>query len=105
MQFNRERRINEIIDNEDFLKENLNDNDQLVSKAKLVSNKEAESGADRYVRLLGAPECRLFFLKVMYHLPYDIRERILEASSKSEVRSPKKYFTYSAKRELAKLGL
>jgi len=71
---------------------------------KLCSDAEAESGAERYIRLLNAPECRLFFLKVMYHLPYDTREQILEAATKPWVKIPKKYFTYSAKRELARFG-
>lgn len=74
------------------------------SKSKLCSDNEAESGAERYERLLNAPECHRFFLKVMYHLPYETRERILEASRKKWVANPKKYFTYSAKKALAKLG-
>lgn len=73
-------------------------------RAKLCSDKEAESGADRYVRLLEAPECWKFFLKVMYHLPYDTREALLVAATKEGIDSPKRYFTYSAKRELEKLG-
>ena len=73
-------------------------------RGKLCSDKEAESGAERYIRILHAPECREFFLKVMYHLPYDIRERILEASNKPWVKTPKKYFTFSAKKELSKFG-
>lgn len=75
-----------------------------ISKAKLCSDKEAESGAERYIKLLNAPECRLFFLKVMYHLPYDTREHILEASIRPGIDIPKKYFTHCAKRELANLG-
>ena len=91
-------------DIEKFLKRNFNFNDNCSSRAKLCSDKEAESGAERYIRILNAPECREFFLKVMYHLPYEKREKVLEQSIKSWVRSPKKYFTYCAKRELAKLG-
>ncbi|MBR3139043.1 hypothetical protein IKG38_03505 [Candidatus Saccharibacteria bacterium] len=89
-------------DIEYFLKENININD--VRRSKLCSDKEAESGAERYIKLLNAPECRNFFLKVMYHLPYEDRERILEASRKKGIKVPKKYFTYCAKRELIKLG-
>ena len=82
-----------------------NDNDyKRLRKSKLCSDKEAESGAERYIKLLNAPECRLFFLKVMYHLPYDTRERILESAKRKEVEHPKRFFTYCAKRELAKLG-
>lgn len=74
------------------------------SRTKLCSDKEAESGAERYARLLNAPECQKFFYKVMYYLPYEVRERLLEASTKPTVKVPKRYFTYSAKRELAKRG-
>ena len=91
-------------DIERFLKRTFNFIDKGSSKAKLCSDKEAESGAERYIGLLHAPECREFFLKVMYHLPYDTRERVLESSTKPWVKAPKKYFTYCAKRELAKLG-
>lgn len=91
-------------DIEYFLKENINFNDISSKKSKLCSDKEAESGAERYIKLLDAPECREFFLKVMYHLPYEDRERILEASRKKWIRTPKKYFTYCAKKELSRLG-
>lgn len=96
-------RINEK-DIESFLSGNFNFNELGTSKAKLCSDKEAESGAKRYIKLLNAPECREFFLKVMYHLPYENRERILEASKRPWVKAPKKFFTYCAKRELARFG-
>ena len=91
-------------ENDNFLKRNINVNDMCSKKAKLCSDKEAEAGAQRFIKILNAPECREFFLKVMYHLPYETRERILELSIKPGIRTPKKYFTYSAKRELALLG-
>lgn len=93
-----------INDNENFLKRKFNDIDDKIRKTKLCSDQEAELGANRYIKILNAPECRKFFLKTMYHLPYDIREKILESSIKPKITSPKKYFTYCAKRELAKLG-
>lgn len=85
-------------------KRNIIFNDRGISKAKLCSDQEAESGADRYIKLLKAPECREFFYKVMYHLPYEVRERILEAATKEWIKTPKKYFTYCAKKELTRLG-
>lgn len=89
------------------IEKSLNDNTMTMKwcrKSKLCSDNEAESGAERYIRLLNAPECRQFFIKVMYHLPYDTRENILAMARRSSVRSPKKYFTYVAKRELARFG-
>lgn len=98
-------RINEIeINDKDCSLKGTSISMNMVSKAKLCSDKEAESGAERYANLLNAPECRQFFLKVMYHLPYDIRERILEAATKPWIKIPKKYFTYCAKKELTNLG-
>lgn len=75
------------------------------SRVKLCSDREAESGAKRYMKKLGAVGCREFLLKVMYYLPYDIRENILEAATKPWVRTPAHYFTYSAKRELTRRGI
>lgn len=93
-----------INDNERLLKEPSISMNRLPSKAKLCSNMEAESGATRLSRLLDAPECRLFFMKCMYHLPYTTREQILEYALKPWVKAPKRYFTHCAKKELTKLG-
>ena len=93
--------VKDIIDNESL---NKLKNRSMTMKRKLCSDVEAENGADRYIRIFDAPECRLFFLKVMYHLPYDERERIREAAQNGKVRSPKNYFTYSAKKALEKYG-
>lgn len=105
MFINRERRYykDKDKDKDCFLKRNI-----LVlekSRAKLCSDKEAESGAERLVRALKAKDSREFMLKVMYHLPYDTRERILESSLKPGVNNPKRYFLYCAKKELDRLGL
>lgn len=81
-----------------------NVNDRKYRRAKLCSDNEAESGAERYIRLLKAPDCREFFLKVMYHLPYDTREYLLNKALKAGVEKPAHYFTYCAKRELVRLG-
>ena len=98
-------RINEIIDNESsFKKTSMSMTMTKTAKSKLCSDAEAESGASRYIKIFDAPECKLFFLKVMYHLPYDERERLREAAQKSWVKNPKKYFAYSAKKALAKYG-
>lgn len=80
-------------------------NERKKPKSKLVGLTEAEYGADRLVRKLNAPECRQFFCKVMYYLPANQREIILEYATSGAVKSPKHYFTASAKRELLKLGI
>ena len=74
-------------------------------KKKLCSDKEAESGADRYMKLLGATGCREFLIKVMYYLPYETREHILELALRPSVKRRPQYFTYVAKRELVKSGV
>lgn len=90
--------------NEGSFKRRFRVNNKKTRKAKLCSDAEAESGAERYIQILNAPECREFFLKVMYHLPYDTREHILEKATRTGVGSPAHYFTYCAKRELTLLG-
>lgn len=95
---------NSFNDNENSLKRNFNDNERVFSKAKLCSDNEAENGAERYIRILDAPECKKFFLKVMYHLPYNIRENLLSLATRPSIKTPKKYFTYCAKKELSKIG-
>lgn len=91
-------------DNERFLKKSSMTMNNNNGRKKLCSDQEAESGAMRYVKKLNAPECYRFFLKVMYHLPYDTRENILECSLRRQIKAPKKYFTHAAKSELKKLG-
>lgn len=93
------RRINDSMINDRFLKKS-----SMINEKKLCSEAEAEAGAERYIRRLNAPECRKFFLKVMYWLPYDDRERILEASTRAHIAAPKHYFTHCARLELAKRG-
>ena len=83
----------------------MNNDRKTKTKRKLVKTAEAESGADRLVRKLNAPECRPFFCKVMYYLSADTRETILEYAMRPEITSPKKYFTHSAKQELFKIGV
>lgn len=98
---------------EKAINDNVNDIDRFLKKSslsmirgnrKLCSDIEAENGATRYEKKLDAPECHRFFLKVMYHLPYNTRESILEASMRKGIKSPKRYFTYSAKKALEKIG-
>ena len=93
-----------IIDNENVQRQRINDNDGLKRK-KLCSDKEAENGAERYAKKLNTNGCREFFIKVMYYLPYDTRERLLAMATRDEVTAPSHYFTYVAKKELAKLGI
>ena len=93
-----------INENDKELKILFNINEVKPTGKKLCSDKEAEQGAERYIKLLNAPTCREFFLKVMYHLPYDTRERILESALKPWVKAPAHYYTYCAKKELALLG-
>ena len=83
----------------------MNNERKAKPKRKLVETAEAESGADRLIRKLDAPECRPFFCKVMYYLPADTRETILEYAMRDGITSPKRYFTKSARRELCKVGV
>ena len=76
----------------------------ITPRKKLCSVEEAEVGADRLVRELDAECSRKFFLKCMYHLPYEEREAILFCAKRPTVRKPANYFVFSAKRALKKYG-
>lgn len=91
--------INDIEKDKSF---NINDNDRRI---KLCSDIEAESGAERYIKKLNAPGCREFFIKVMYYLPYDIREGLLESALRPHIKVKSHYFTFCAKKELLKRGI
>ena len=70
-----------------------------------IPREVAESRANALVERYGAPNCRLFFLKCIYHLPENTIQLIIESSMRSYVRNPVRYFTSAAKRELEKKGL
>ena len=95
--------------NSSYLNKSLNDN--VPNKAcgkpcgKLAYKTEvAEKKADVLIEMFKAPSCRLFFLKCVYHLPEKTIEDIISNAMRPHVKSPIKYFNYSAKQELKKIG-
>lgn len=64
----------------------------------------AEYRAQVLIDKFNAPQCRLFFLKCIYHLPEATIEAITEMAMRSSVKSHIRYFTVVAKRELARIG-
>lgn len=64
----------------------------------------ADYRAQVLIDKFNAPQCRLFFLRCIYHLPEATIEGIVEMSMRKSVKSHIRYFTVVAKRELARIG-
>lgn len=64
----------------------------------------ADYRAQVLVDKFNAPQCRLFFLKCIYHLPEATIEGIAEMSMRKSVKSHIRYFVVVAKRELSRIG-
>lgn len=62
----------------------------------------ADRIADRLVTKLKAPECRAFFCKCAYKMSENDIELILETATKPSIKSPKHYFTRTAKIVMAR---
>lgn len=69
-----------------------------------ISTEVADAKADLLVNMFHAPQCRLFFLKCVYHLPEATIQRAIESSMRPEIQSHIRYFTVVAKRELELVG-
>lgn len=69
-----------------------------------IKSEVAEAKANYLVEKFHAPQCRLFFLKCIYHLPEYKLEMAIEASMKPEIKSHIRYFTVAAKNLLTAEG-
>ena len=69
-----------------------------------IKSEVAEAKANYLVEKFNAPQCRLFFLKCIYHLPEYKLEMAIEASMKPEIKSHIRYFTVAAKNLLTAEG-
>ena len=63
----------------------------------ITSINRADRIANRLVNKLAAPECRAFFCKCAYALSENDIEILLERATKPDIKSPKNYFTRTAK--------
>lgn len=94
------------MNNEVSLKETsmiINDSAKTCGKVR-ISTEVADNRAERLVQKFNAPQCRLFFLKCIYHLPeYEI-EQAVETAMRPGVKSHIRYFTVVAKQKLAQAG-
>lgn len=70
-----------------------------------ISTELADFKADRLVQKFGAPQCRLFFLKCIYHLSEAQIEQAVEAAMRPQIKSKIRYFTVVAKQKLQEAGL
>lgn len=95
-----------MILNETSYKEvSLNLNDKSKTCGKLgISTEVADRRADLLIKKFDAPQCRLFFLKCIYHLPEYKIQQAIEAAFRPCVKSHIRYFVVCAKKELELAG-
>lgn len=82
----------------------FNDRKKACGKVK-ISTEVADRKADLLIQKFNAPQCRLFFLKCIYHLPEYKIQQAIESSFRPNVKSHIRYFVVCAKKELANAGL
>lgn len=82
----------------------FNDKSRACGKVK-ISKQVADRQAERLVDKFNAPQCRLFFLKCIYHLPEYKIQKAVESAFRPNVKSHIRYFVVCAKKELAAAGL
>jgi hypothetical protein len=94
---------NEVSYKETSMKNNGNDREKACGKHQ-ISNEAADRKADLLIQKFNAPQCRLFFLKCIYHLPEYKIQQAIESSFQPNVKSHIRYFTVIAKKELTLAG-
>ena len=102
----RARKLNDNI-NEVSYKETsmirINDRSKACGKVALTTE-AADRKADLLIQKFNAPQCRLFFLKCIYHLPEYKIQRAIESAFRPNVKSHIRYFVVCAKKELELAG-
>lgn len=93
--------INEVSYKETSMK--INDKKKACGKLP-ISTETADRKADNLVRKFNAPQCRLFFLKCIYHLPEYKIEQAVESAMRPSIKSHIRYFVVCAKKELELAG-
>ena len=69
-----------------------------------ISTEVADRRAERLINKFNAPQCRLFFLKCIYHLPECEIEQAVESAMRPCVKSNIRYFVVVAKQKLQEAG-
>lgn len=70
-----------------------------------ITTEVADRQADLLVQKFNAPQCRLFFLKCIYHLPEYKIQMAVESAMRPSIKSHIRYFVVCAKKELEAAGL
>lgn len=81
----------------------FNDRDKACGKVK-IATEVADRRADILINKFNAPQCRLFFLKCIYHLPEYKIQQAIESSFRPNVKNHIRYFVVCAKKELELAG-
>ena len=95
-------KVNEVSYKETSMKY-INDRKKCCGKVAL-STEVADRRADLLIQKFNAPQCRLFFLKCVYHLPEYKIQQAIESAFKPNVKSHIRYFVVCAKKELSLAG-
>ena len=81
----------------------INDNRRTCGKV-AISTEVANRKAELLIQKFNAPQCRLFFLKCIYHLPEYKIQQAIESAFRPNVKSHIRYFVVCAKKELSIAG-
>lgn len=100
----RAQRINELIDNESFLKE-ASMTLKVSTKAKAEQAKRVDRNADWLVKTFGSPESRPFYCKCALHIRWSRVVEMVELSLGPRIRNHAAYFGRLAATEMANLGV
>ena len=69
-----------------------------------ISTEVADARAQLLIDKFHAPQCRLFFLKCIYHLSEDTIQKSVELAMRPNIKSHIRYFVAVAKSELEAQG-
>lgn len=81
----------------------FNDNRKGCGKVQMTTE-VADRRAELLVEKFHAPQCRLFFLKCIYHLPEHDIQQAIESAMRPGIKSHIRYFVVVAKQKLQEAG-
>jgi len=99
------RQLNDKINDVSYKETSMifNDNRRTCGKV-AISTEVANRKAELLIQKFNAPQCRLFFLKCIYHLPEYKIQQAIESAFRPNVKSHIRYFVVCAKKELSMAG-
>lgn len=99
------RQLNDKINDVSYKETSMIINDTRRTCGKVaISTEVANRKAELLIQKFNAPQCRLFFLKCIYHLPEYKIQQAIESAFRPNVKSHIRYFVVCAKKELSMAG-